>query len=416
VVVTGMGVVSSLGGTHAEFYDNLLDGKSGVGPITLFDACEMGLSTTIAGEVPDFSGAGYMAPKMARRVDRFIAFCVVAAKKALEDGGLEEGSEAVAALDKLKAGALIGSAMGGMDAFAGGVTNLTLQGYRKMNPFCIPFSITNMGSAMAAMDLGFMGPNYSIASACATGNYCIQQAAGHISRGDADLMLAGASDAAILPIGMAGFAASKALSKSNDSPAAASRPWDVNRDGFVMGEGAGVLVLEELEHARARGATIYAEFLGGAYTCDAHHMTEPHPEGKGVKRCLELGLEAAGVSAGDVQYVNAHATSTPAGDMAEYKAIAEVFKGNDDLRINATKSMTGHLLGAAGAIEAVACVKAIQTGMIHPTLNLDDPDPAVDMKHMVTEKRHKHDVKVALSNSFGFGGHNSSILFGKFEH
>ena len=265
-------------------------------------------------------------------------------------------------LDLQRSGALIGSAMGGMHSFAGAVEAMTTQGHRKMNPFCIPFAITNMGGALAAMDIGFMvrrapprlaalcqsltallcaqGPNYSISSACASGNFCIQNAADHIRRGDADVMLAGSSDAAIWPIGMAGFSAARALSRRNDEPATASRPWDLDRDGFVMGEGAGVLVLEELEHARARGATIYAEFLGGAYTCDAHHMTEPHPEGKGVGLAIETALKSSGVARERVNYVNAHGTSTPAGDLAEYNAIRRALPG-DNVRINSTKSMIG---------------------------------------------------------------------------
>lgn len=413
VVVTGMGVVSSVGCEPDEFYDNLLAGRSGIATIEGFDAS--GLPTTFAGEVKDFSAAGYIAPKMARRVDRFISLGMVAAKKALEDAGLPEGSDALEALDKLRCGVLVGSAMGGMDAFSGGVTALNKSGVRKMNPFCIPFSITNMAGAMAAMDVGFMGPNYSISSACATGNYAIQQAAGHIARGEADIMVAGATDSAVLDIGMAGFSAARALSTRNDDPAAASRPWDVDRDGFVMGEGAGCLMLEELEHAKARGARIHAEFLGGAYTCDAYHMTDPHPEGVGVKLCIEKALVDAGVSAEHVQYVNAHATSTPAGDIAEYKAIAAALAGSPSLKINSTKSMIGHLLGAAGAVEAVACIKAIQTGWLHPTINVDNPDPAINLDHVVLGEKLHHPTDVVLSNSFGFGGHCSSILFGAYR-
>jgi 3-oxoacyl-[acyl-carrier-protein] synthase II len=283
-----------------------------------------------------------MTAKMSRRVDPYIAYLVTAAKRALHDGGIAEGSDAIKSLDVTRCGALIGSAMGGMHSFAGAVEAMTTQGHRKMNPFCIPFAITNMGGALAAMDLGFMGPNYSISSACASGNFCIQNAADHIRKGDADLMLAGASDAAILPIGIAGFMAARALSRRNDDPATASRPWDLDRDGFVMGEGAGVLVLEELEHARARGATILAEFLGGAYTCDAHHMTEPHPEGKGVGLAIETALASSGVARERVNYVNAHGTSTPAGDLAEYKAIRKALPG-PNVRINSTKSMIGAL-------------------------------------------------------------------------
>ncbi|KAL4457346.1 hypothetical protein ABPG75_012211 [Micractinium tetrahymenae] len=266
---------------------------------------------------------------------------------------------------------------------------------------------------MLAMDLGFMGPNYPISTACATGNYCILSAADHIRRGEADLMLAGGAEATIIPSAIGGFIACKALSKRNEDPEAASRPWDRDRDGFVMGEGAAVLVLEELEHARARGAPILAEFIGGAFTCDAHHMTEPHPEGKGVIMCIERSLEKAGVTPDEVNYVNAHGTSTPAGDMAEYRAITTAIP-HKHLRINSTKSMIGHLLGAAGAVEAVAAVQAIRTGVVHPNLNLDNPEEAVDLQVVVGKQKQALDVNVALSNSFGFGGHNSSILFRKY--
>jgi 3-oxoacyl-[acyl-carrier-protein] synthase II len=412
VVVTGMGCVTSLGHDKNTFYDNLLAGKSGISTITRYDPEKYEIGTNIAGEIKDFDPTGWMTLKMSRRVDPFIAYMVVACKRALADAGLPEGSDAVKALDVARAGALVGSAMGGMHSFAGAVEAMTFQGHKKMNPFCIPFAITNMGAALAAMDLGFMGPNYSISSACASGNFCIQNAADHIRRGDADLMLAGASDAAILPIGMSGFSAARALSRRNDDPATASRPWDTDRDGFVMGEGAGVLVLEEYEHAKARGAHILAEYLGGSYTCDAHHMTEPRPDGKGVQLAIENALKSSGVSRDRVTYVNAHGTSTPAGDMAEYKAIRASLPG-PRVRINSTKSMIGHLLGAAGAVEAVACVMALQTGKLHPNPNLINPDPEVDLAVVVGRTALTHEMDVVLSNSFGFGGHNSCIVFGK---
>jgi 3-oxoacyl-[acyl-carrier-protein] synthase II len=284
-----------------------------------------------------------------------------------------------------------------------------------MNPFCIPFAITNMAGALLAMDTGFMGPNYAINTACASGNYCIHNAAGHIARGEADLMLAGSADASVLPSGIGGFIACKALSRRNDDPAGASRPWDRDRDGFVMGEGAGVLVLEDYEHAKARGARIYAEYAGGAFTCDAHHMTEPKPDGGGVRLCIERALAAAGLKAEDVAYVNAHATSTPAGDMAEYRAIRAALP-HANLRMNSTKSMIGHLLGGAGAVEAVATVKAIETGWLHPTLNCASPEDGVDLDVICARGgKLRHKVDVALSNSFGFGGHNSAILFRALE-
>uniref|UniRef100_A0A7S0QND6 3-oxoacyl-[acyl-carrier-protein] synthase I, chloroplastic n=1 Tax=Pyramimonas obovata TaxID=1411642 RepID=A0A7S0QND6_9CHLO len=413
VVITGLGVVSPLGNDADEFYNNLLEGKSGISAIENFDAKE--LTTHFAGEVKELDCSGYVTPKMERRLDPYIKYTLVAAKKGLEYAGLDD--EAVNKLDKFRCGCLIGSAMGGMGTFATACEVLQEKGPKKMNPFCIPFAITNMASAMLAMDLGFMGPNYSCASACASGNHCIMNAMQHIQRGECDLMLAGASDAAIIPMGMAGFQAAKALSRRNDAPQAASRPWDQNRDGFVMGEGCGVLVLEELEHAKARGATIYAEVLGGSYTCDAHHMTEPNPSGEGVAHCINLALADAGVYPEEVNYVNAHATSTPAGDLAEYRAINKAVNaaGDHPFKMNSTKSLIGHLLGAAGAVEAVAVVKAIATGWLHPNRNLVDPEPEVNLSQLVGGEKEEMKIKVALSNSFGFGGHNSCIVFAPYE-
>eukprot|EP00793_Prasinoderma_coloniale_P005112 PRCOL_00000873-RA len=407
VVITGMGVVSPVGNSVDEFYDSLCAGVSGVREISHFDAGE--LPTRFAAEVKELDTSARISKKQARRVDDVIKYTLVAGKDALDDAGLLSG-DARDALDASRAGILVGSAMGGMKTFADACADLTVHG-KRMNPFCIPFSITNMSGALLAMDVGFMGPNYSLSTACATANYCMMNSYDYIQRGEADVMLAGGADAAIVPMGMAGFSACKALSQRNEEPTTASRPWDKTRDGFVMGEGAGVLVMEELEHARARGATIYAEFLGGAMTCDAHHMTEPHPEGKGVKRCMQLALERAGIDAGRVNYINAHATSTPAGDLAEYNAIVEIFGDNDDLKINGTKAMVGHLLGAAGAVEAVATVQACVTGKLHPNPNLEEPEDAVDLGLLVgKDAAEDHEVDVALSNSFGFGGHNSAVL------
>ncbi|XP_022885593.1 3-oxoacyl-[acyl-carrier-protein] synthase II, chloroplastic-like [Olea europaea var. sylvestris] len=273
-----------------------------------------------------------------------------------------------------------------------------------------------MGSAILAMDLGWMGPNYSISTACATSNFCILNATNHIIRGETNMMLCGGSDAAIIPLGLGGFVACRALSQRNEDPTKASRPWDMNRDGFVMGEGAGVLLLEELEHAKRRGATIYAEVLGGSFTCDAYHMTEPRPDGTGIVLCIERALAQAGVAREDVNYINAHASSTPSDDLKEFEAIIRCFGQNTELRMNSTKSMVGHLLGAAGAVEAIATVKAIQTGWIHPNINLEQPDEGMDTRILVGPKKEKLEIKVALSNSFGFGGHNSSILFAPYEH
>ncbi|BAT76905.1 3-oxoacyl-[acyl-carrier-protein] synthase II, chloroplastic [Vigna umbellata] len=410
VVVTGLGVVTPLGHDPDIFYNNLLDGVSGISEIETFDCAEY--PTRIAGEIKSFSTDGWVAPKLSKRMDKFMLYMLTAGKKALVDAGITE--DLMDQLNKEKCGVLIGSAMGGMKVFNDAIEALRIS-YKKMNPFCVPFATTNMGSAMLAMDLGWMGPNYSISTACATSNFCILNAANHIIRGEADVMLCGGSDAAIIPIGLGGFVACRALSQRNTDPTKASRPWDINRDGFVMGEGAGVLLLEELEHAKKRGANIYAEFLGGSFTCDAYHVTEPRPDGAGVILCIEKALAQSGVSKEDVNYINAHATSTPAGDLKEYQALIHCFGQNPELKVNSTKSMIGHLLGAAGGVEAVATVQAIRTGWVHPNINLENPDTGVDAKVLVGSKKERLDIKAALSNSFGFGGHNSSIIFAPFK-
>ncbi|XP_074269302.1 3-oxoacyl-[acyl-carrier-protein] synthase II, chloroplastic isoform X2 [Silene latifolia] len=410
VVVTGMGVVSPLGHEIDVFYNNLLEGVSGISEIESFDCASF--PTRIAGEIKSFSTEGWVAPKLSKRMDKFMLYMLTAGKKALADGGITEDMNNE--LDKAKCGVLIGSGMGGMKVFYDAIECLNIS-YRKMNPFCVPFATTNMGSAMLAIDLGWMGPNYSISAACATSNFCILNAANHIIRGEADLMLCGGSDSAIIPIGLGGFVACKALSQRNSDPTRASRPWDANRDGFVMGEGAGVLLLEELDHALERGADIYAEFLGGSFTCDAYHMTEPHPQGVGVALCIEKALADAGLAKEDINYVNAHATSTPMGDLKEYQALVRCLGDNPELKINSGKSMTGHLIGAAGGIEAVATVQAIRTGWLHPNINLENPDEGVDTSLLVGPKKERFNVKAALSNSFGFGGQNSSIIFAPYK-
>ncbi|KAB5552473.1 hypothetical protein DKX38_009784 [Salix brachista] len=411
VVVTGMGVVSPLGHEIDVFYNNLLEGVSGISQIEAFECAQF--PTRIAGEIKSISTDGWVSPKLARRMDKFMLYMLIAGKKALADGGISE--DVMDGLNKTKCGVLIGSAMGGMKVFNDAIEALRIS-YKKVNPFSVPFATTNMGSAMLAMDLGWMGPNYSISTACATGNFCILNAANHIIRGEADVMLCGGSDSAIIPIGgLGGFVACRALSQRNDDPTKASRPWDMNRDGFVMGEGAGVLLLEELEHAKKRGANIYAEFLGGSFTCDAYHMTEPRPDGAGVILCIEKALAQSGVSKEDVNYINAHATSTPAGDLKEYQALMHCFGHNSGLRVNSTKSMIGHLLGASGAVEAIAAVQAIKTGWVHPNINLENPEQGMDTSVLVGPKKERLDIKAALSNSFGFGGHNSSIIFAPFK-
>lgn len=408
VVITGMGVVSSLGNNVDTFYENLLEGKSGAKKIEHFDTTDY--TTTFAASIPSFSWDEYLDKKVARRIDPFVAYAWVATKNALKQAQLptcrqEEGFA--------NYGVLIGSGMGGMSTFGEGVDVLLNKGPKRISPFFVPYIISNMASAHIAMELGYRGPNYSISTACATSNHSLIAAANHIMYGDADVMLAGGVEASVVPIGLAGFCGCRALSTRNDAPEKASRPFDKARDGFVLGEGAGVLVLEELEHARRRNAPILAEYLGGAFTCDAHHMTEPHPEGIGVMECIQKALLKAAIPATRVNYINAHATSTPIGDVAELNALQKVFSQRNDIYINATKSMIGHALGAAGGIEAVATIMAILTGEVHPTINLEDPEESLIFNY--SEKRKKWPIDVALSNSFGFGGHNSSILIGKWS-
>lgn len=408
IVITGMGVVSCFGNDVDTFYQSLLEGKSGAQTITDFPCDD--LSTKFACGINDFDPGDYIDRKQARRIDKFIAFTMVAGKKALENSGLV--GESLDKLNKPRCGVLIGSGMGGMGIFVDGVTTLNDKGPRRVSPFFVPYMLTNMGGGLLAMDLGFMGPNYSISTACATGNNAIIAAAEHIRKGDADLMLCGGAEAAIMRMGIAGFNACKALSERNDDPAKASRPWDRDRDGFVMGEGAGVLVLESLDHALARGAPILAEYLGGGVSCDAYHITEPRSDGEGVALCLRNALQDAGVSPEDVNYINAHATSTPVGDLAEINALKKVFNDPSKIKMNATKSMIGHLLGGAGGVEAVATVKAVMVGMIHPTINLENPE--ADLGFQVPTRAEKCQIKVAISNSFGFGGHNASVVFGPY--
>jgi 3-oxoacyl-[acyl-carrier-protein] synthase II len=412
VVITGMGLVSCFGNDVDAFYEALLQGRSGVGPIEEFP-CEA-YPTRFAAAVKKFDVGDYLDKKQARRVDPFIRYAMVAGKKALEHSGLK--GEALNALQKNRCGILIGSGMGGMQTFTTGVETLIKEGYRRMSPFFVPFIITNMGGALLAIDTGFTGPNYSISTACATSNFCIYSAAEHIRRGDADLMVCGGAEASLTPVGLGGFVACKALSERNDAPQKASRPWDKNRDGFVIGEGSGVLVLESLEHALARGAHIIAEYLGGSTNCDAYHMTSPREDGSGVAKCIELAIQNAGIPKEDINYINAHATSTPVGDMCEILGVKKYFGDHlKNISINSTKSMIGHCLGAAGGIEAIATIKAIQTGKIHPTINVDDPEEIMaGIDYVPNQPRMKH-VTAALSNSFGFGGHNSSLVFGPYK-
>ncbi|XVF87187.1 hypothetical protein PTKIN_Ptkin18bG0099000 [Pterospermum kingtungense] len=410
VVITGMGLVSVFGNDVDAYYDKLLAGESGVGPIDKFDASEF--PTRFAGQIWGFNSEGYIDGKKDRRLDDCLRYSLVAGKKALENADL--GGANLSKIDKGRIGVLIGSGMGGLTVYSDSLQNLFQKGFRKITPFFVPYAITNMSSALLAIELGLMGPNYSISTACATSNHCFYAAANHIRRGDAQVMVAGGTEAAIVPAILGGFVACRALSQRNDVPQTASRPWDKDRDGFVMGEGAGVLVMESLEHAMKRGAPIIAEFLGGAVNCDAYHITDPRADGLGVSSCVEKCLKDAGVCPEEVNYINAHATSTLAGDLAEINAIRKVFKNTSDIKINATKSIIGHCLGAAGGLEAIATLKAITSGWLHPTINQFNPEPSVEFDTVANEKK-QHEVNVAISNSFGFGGHNSVVAFSAFK-
>uniref|UniRef100_A0A089NBJ3 3-oxoacyl-[acyl-carrier-protein] synthase I, chloroplastic n=1 Tax=Capsicum annuum TaxID=4072 RepID=A0A089NBJ3_CAPAN len=410
IVITGMGLVSVFGSDIDKFYNKLLEGQSGITLIDRFDASSY--AVRFAGQIRDFSSEGYIDGKNDRRLDDCWKYCLVAGKRALEDANL--GQQVLDTMDKTRIGVLVGSGMGGSKVFTDAVEALVQRGYKKISPFFVPYTITNMGSALLAINTGLMGPCYSISTACATANYCFYAAANHIRRGEADIMVAGGTEAFISAIGVGGFIACRALSQRNDEYEKASRPWDKNRDGFVIGEGSGVLVMESLEHALKRGSPIIAEYLGGAVTCDAHHMTDPRADGLGVSSCMVKSLVDAGVSPEEVNYINAHATSTLAGDLAEVNAIKKVFKDTSEIKMNGTKSMIGHGLGAAGGLEAIATIKAITTGWLHPTINQHDLEPQVTIDTVPNVKK-QHEVNVGISNSFGFGGHNSVVVFAPYK-
>jgi len=414
VVITGMGIASCFGNDPDTFYSKLLDGVSGVVPITKFDASEF--PTRFGAQITDFDVEGLIDAKNARRYDDCLKYTVVSGRKALIQAGLDKdrNPEGHAKLDVSRVGVLIGTGMGGLTVFQDGVQNLVQKGYKKMSPFFIPYAITNMGGALLAIDQGFMGPNYSISTACATANYAFVSAANHIRNGEADVMVVGGSEAPIMPAGLGGFVACRALSTRNDEPSKASRPWDVDRDGFVMGEGSGVFVFESLAHAEKRGATIIAEYLGGALTCDAHHMTDPRSDGLGVATCIDLAIKNARIEREQVNYINAHATSTLVGDIAEVKAIKKAFPNTSHIKMNATKSLIGHGLGAAAGLEAIVTVMAIQTGWLHPTLNQGTLIEEVAGIDTVPNVKKEHKITAAVSNSFGFGGHNSACIFAPF--
>jgi 3-oxoacyl-[acyl-carrier-protein] synthase II len=405
IVVTGLGVVTPLGTGAEKTWKALCAGESGIGRITKFDPT--GYDAQIAGEVKDFDPAQFIEKKEIKKMDTFIHYAVGAAQMAADDAGLKVAPE-----EATKVGVYIGSGIGGLGSIEHYHKILLEKGPGRVSPFFIPMTIINLASGQVAIRLGAKGPNSCAVTACATGNHCIGDAYRLIQRGDADVMLAGGAEAAITTLGVAGFAASKALSFRNDEPTKASRPFDKDRDGFVLGEGAGVVVLEELEHARRRQARMYAEVIGYGMNSDAYHITAPSEEGEGAVRCMELALKDAAIGKDQIDYINAHGTSTMA-DAIETKAIKQVF-GDRAYRIpvSSTKSMTGHLLGAAGGIEAVFSILALYHGILPPTINLDHPDPECDLDY-VPHKARQVRVNVALSNSFGFGGVNACLLFKK---
>ncbi len=404
VVITGLGAVASLGHDVDSFWASLLAGRCGIQRVTHFDPSD--LACQIGAEVRDWQPEQHMDPKEARRNDRYTQLGFVTAKQAIRDAGLDMAQE-----DADRVGVLIGSGIGGMYTYESQLKNLFDRGPRKVSPFTIPSLIGNMCSGLVAIDIGARGPNFGVVSACATATHAIGEAMHMIRRGDAEVMIAGGAEAAITPFAYASFCSMKAMSTRNDDPQHASRPFDLGRDGFVMGEGAGVLVLESLAHAQARGARIYCELAGYAATCDAYHITQPDPEGKGLSMAMKRALHSAQLAPEAIQYINAHGTSTPYNDKFETLAIKKIFGEHArSVAISSTKSMTGHLLGAAGGIESVVCVKALQTGEIPPTINLTDPDPECDLDYVPNVKRSAR-LDAVLSNNLGFGGQNASVVF-----
>lgn len=408
VVVTGMGTISATGMDIAEFWNNIVEGNSPAKNITRFNAGKF--KTRFATQMAEFNPAQYLDRNEIKRSDLYTQYALIAAGQAIADSGFD-----VNAMSPFDIGVIFGTAQGGMETFEHQYKEFAEKGYEPhFNPFFIPKTLVNMASGLISIKFGFMGVNFSTASACASANTAIMDAFNYIKFGKAKIIVTGGSDAPISEASMGGYNSLKALSTRNAEPTKASRPFDVERDGFVMGEGAGVLVLEEYEHAKARGAHIYCEVAGAAMTSDAYHITATHPEGKGAIRAMQLALEDAGLNTSDVAFVNAHATSTPVGDISEAKAISAVFKGNDNLHVSATKSVTGHLLGAAGAVEAIIAVKAIIEGIVPPTINTQTIDPEIpqDLK-IVTGAAIEKNIDAALSNTFGFGGHNGVVIFKK---
>ena len=407
VVVTGLGLVAPNGNNVAASWKNTVAGVSGIGPITAFDASDF--SVRIAGEISDFDITDYMTTKEARKMDPFIHYGMAAAIEAIEDSKLEIDDS-----NRKRVGTIIGSGIGGLPGIERGYQSFLDGGPRRISPFFVPSNIINMVAGNLSIRYGIRGPNYAIVSACSTGAHCIGLAARTIERGEQDAIIAGGSEFATCPTGIGGFASAKALSTRNDDPTAASRPWDAERDGFVLADGAGIVMLESLEHAEARGAHIYAELVGFAMNSDAYHMTAPSPNGEGAADCMRMALEDANLDPAQVDYINAHGTSTPAGDKAETDAVKALFGDHaSNLVMSSTKSMVGHMLGAAGGAEAVFSILALKDQVAPPTINLGTPDPECDLDYAPNQAREMK-IDVALSNSFGFGGTNGTLVFSKF--
>lgn len=405
VAVTGIGVVTCTGVGTDAMWDSLSNGRSGITPITHFDASEY--SSRFAGYIHDFDASSLVDKKELRRMARFQQFAVVAADEALHDAGLSEIDDDLAP----RAGCIIGSGIGGLQVMEEQTALLLERGPSRISPFLVPMMIVDLAAGLVSIRYNLKGINYAPVSACATGNHALGEAFEAIRRNDADVVVAGGFDSGVTPLGVAGFCASRALSTNNDDPTGASRPWSATRDGFVIAEGGAVLVLEEWEHAVARGAHIRAELVGYGASADAYHITAPAPDGNGAMRAMQASLAQAGLAPADIDYINAHGTSTPVGDVAETNAVKKVF-GSDVPLVSSTKSMMGHMLGGAGAAEAAACILAMEHSLIPPTINLTDPDPECDLDYVPLIAR-EADVKVAMSNSFGFGGHNATLIFAR---
>jgi len=407
VAITGLGIVSPVGNSVPEAWENIIAGKSGITQITRFDISDF--SSKIAGEVKEFDVAEYLSPKEARRMDIFIQYGMAAAIQAIKDAGISD----VTRFNAERIGVNIGSGIGGLPMIENTDAAYHAGGPRKISPFFIPSTIINMVAGNLSIMFGYKGPNLAIVTACTTATHCIGSSARMIEYGDADIMICGGTESCVTPLAIGGFASARALSSNNDNPATASRPWDMQRDGFVLGEGAGILVLEEMEHAKKRGAKIYAELAGFGMSADAHHMTAPCEDGEGAARCMVNALTHANMNVNELHYINAHGTSTPLGDIAETIAVKRCFGEHaKNLAVSSTKSMTGHLLGAAGGVEAIFSALAIHHQIAPPTINLDEPDPACDLDYVPNNAREMK-IDAALSNSFGFGGTNGTLVFRK---